>query len=133
MLAMVCYSSAICRGKTKWLLKIEAAFLSYSTCVTTCFFAFLKAERMRKQADLERQEAVDNLSQAVSTNNVLTQAKKKLEGTIGTLQEEAEDLENEAKIADDKAKKALFEVRFKVFFFFISNGWTETKRYLCFG
>lgn len=89
---------------------------------------------MRKQADLERQEAVDNLSQAVSTNNVLTQAKKKLEGTIGTLQEEAEDLENEAKIADDKAKKALFEVRFGLFF--ISNGWngwTETKRYLCFG
>ena len=73
---------------------------------------------MRKQADLERQEAVDNLSQAVSTNNVLTQAKKKLEGTIGTLQEEAEDLENEAKIADDKAKKALFEVRFLKSFFF---------------
>ena len=77
---------------------------------------------MRKQADLERQEAVDNLSQAVSTNNVLTQAKKKLEGTIGTLQEEAEDLENEAKIADDKAKKALFEVRFKVFFFLLAMG-----------
>lgn len=77
---------------------------------------------MRKQADLERQEAVDNLSQAVSTNNVLTQAKKKLEGTIGTLQEEAEDLENEAKIADDKAKKALFEVRFKVFFWLEMGG-----------
>lgn len=69
-----------------------------------------QAERLRKQADQERQEAVDALAQVTSQNSTLSQAKKKLEGTIATLQEEAEDLENEAKNADDRAKKAAIEV-----------------------
>ena len=75
-------------------------------------FVFAQAERLRKQADAERLEAVDNLAQATNQNSALTQAKKKLEGTIATLQEEAEDLENEAKNADDRAKKAAIEVRY---------------------
>ena len=73
-------------------------------------FVLPQAERLRKQTDHERQEAVDNLTQATNANNALVQAKKKLEGSIATLQEEAEDLENEAKNADDRAKKAAIEV-----------------------
>lgn len=73
-------------------------------------FVFPQAERLRKQAEQEKIEAVDNLNTVTNQNNTLTQAKRKLEGTIGTLQEEAEDLENEAKNADDRAKKAAIEV-----------------------
>lgn len=54
---------------------------------------------------------MDNATQLANQNNGLTQAKRKLEGTINTMQEEAEDLENEAKNADDRAKKAAIEVR----------------------
>ena len=55
---------------------------------------------------------MDNLAQVTSQNNTLSQAKRKLEGTINTMQEEAEDMENEAKNADDRAKKAAIEVSF---------------------
>ena len=71
---------------------------------------FWKAERLRRQAEQERQEAVENLSAAQNQANTLSQAKRKLEGTIAHMQEEAEDLENEAKNADDRAKKAAIEV-----------------------
>ena len=54
---------------------------------------------------------MDNATQLANQNNGLTQAKRKMEGTINTMQEEAEDLENEAKNADDRAKKAAIEVR----------------------
>ena len=54
---------------------------------------------------------MDNATQLTSQNNVLTQAKRKLEGTINTMQEEAEDVENEARNADERAKKASIEVR----------------------
>ena len=43
-------------------------------------------------------------------NNALTQTKRKLEGQIATLQEEMEDYENEAKAADDRAKRAANDV-----------------------
>ena len=75
------------------------------------FGFFGKAERLRRQAEQERQEAVENLSAAQNQANTLSQAKRKLEGTIAHMQEEAEDLENEAKNADDRAKKAAIEVR----------------------
>ena len=75
------------------------------------FWFFWKAERLRRQAEQERQEAVENLSAAQNQANTLSQAKRKLEGTIAHMQEEAEDLENEAKNADDRAKKATIEVR----------------------
>ena len=51
------------------------------------------------------------MSAAQNQANTLSQAKRKLEGTIAHMQEEAEDLENEAKNADDRAKKAAIEVR----------------------
>ena len=55
------------------------------------------------------------MSAAQNQANTLSQAKRKLEGTIAHMQEEAEDLENEAKNADDRAKKAAIEVRaFKI-------------------
>ena len=73
-------------------------------------FVIHQAERLRKQAEQEKHEAVENLAQVTNQNNTLTQAKRKLEGQINTLQEEAEDLENEAKNADDRAKKAAIEV-----------------------
>ena len=54
---------------------------------------------------------MENLSAAQNQANTLSQAKRKLEGTIAHMQEEAEDLENEAKNADDRAKKAAIEVK----------------------
>ena len=89
---------------------IDTCFFLFLVWSTNRLFVFSQAERLRKQADQERQEAADNLATVTSQNNALSQAKKKLEGTIGTLQEEAEDLENEAKNADDRAKKAAIEV-----------------------
>ena len=75
-------------------------------------FVLWQAERLRKIAEQEKQEAVENMTQATNQVNTLTQAKRKLEQTISGLQEEAEDLENEAKNADDRAKKFAIEVRF---------------------
>ena len=43
-------------------------------------------------------------------NSTLTQTKRKLEGQISTLQEEMEDYENEAKAADERAKRAQADV-----------------------
>ena len=75
-------------------------------------FLVHQAERLRKTAEQERHEAVEGLGAVTAQVATLSQAKKKLEGTVSTLQEEAEDLENEAKNADDRAKKAAIDVMF---------------------
>merc|ERR1712188_115803 len=72
--------------------------------------ALEQAERARKQADADRLEHSDRLAELQALYNNATNGKRKAEQDYHSLHEEIEELENEAKAAEDKAVKAVAEV-----------------------
>ncbi|KAM4021031.1 myosin-4-like [Anomaloglossus baeobatrachus] len=69
--------------------------------------ALEQTEKSRKLAEQELQDASERLQLLHSQNTSLINTKKKLEGDIGQLQNEIEEAVQEARNADDKAKKAI--------------------------
>ena len=72
--------------------------------------ALEQAERAKKLAEVEKSEQVDRVGEMQALYNNAANAKRKAEGDYHALQEEIEDLENEAKASEDKATKAMAEI-----------------------
>merc|ERR1712136_622376 len=68
------------------------------------------AERARKAAEGEKVETADRLAELQAMYNNAANGKRKAENDFHALQEEVEELENEAKAAEDKAARAMAEV-----------------------
>ena len=90
----------------KLLPGMRSWFLWFTIFQITC----LQADRARRAADQERSEATDRVNELGNQVNGLQQSKRKLDGQVNTMQEELDDAENEAKAADERAKKAAAEV-----------------------
>ncbi|XP_077139779.1 myosin-4-like [Ranitomeya variabilis] len=69
--------------------------------------ALEQTERSRKTAEQELLDASERLQLLHSQNTSLINSKKKLEGDIGQLQNEVEETVQEARNAEEKAKKAI--------------------------
>jgi len=65
------------------------------------------AERARKSAEAELQEAGDRVSELTMANASLTAGKRKLETDIQAMQTDLEDQASELKVAEEHAKKAM--------------------------
>ncbi|KAK4317168.1 hypothetical protein Pmani_011731 [Petrolisthes manimaculis] len=68
-----------------------------------------QSDRGRRQADSDLVEANDQLSGLSDQYNTLTLAKRKLEGEMQTLQADLDEMLNEAKNSEEKAKKAMVD------------------------
>merc|ERR1711915_510549 len=68
-----------------------------------------QSDRGRRQAESELADANESLSHLTSQHGSLSMAKRKLEGEIQTLHAELDDMLNEAKNSEDKAKKAMVD------------------------
>ena len=68
-----------------------------------------QAERARKLAENEKGDHLDRIAELQTLYNNASAAKRKAEADYFALQEEIEELENEAKAADEKAAKASFQ------------------------
>ncbi|KAK7079756.1 putative TRAFAC class myosin-kinesin ATPase superfamily [Halocaridina rubra] len=68
-----------------------------------------QSDRGRRQAEAELAETNDHLNDLTAQNNSLTVAKRKLEGEMQTLQADLEEMLNEAKNSEEKAKKAMVD------------------------
>ncbi|NXA76153.1 MYH1B protein, partial [Thryothorus ludovicianus] len=73
--------------------------------------ALEQTERSRKLAEQELLDATERVQLLHTQNTSLFNAKKKLETDIAHLQTEIEDVTNEAKRAEERAKKAMTDVR----------------------
>lgn len=69
-----------------------------------------QAERARKLAENERGENNDRVHELAQQVQSLQNSKRKVEGDLNAVREEIEDLENEARAAEERATKALAEV-----------------------
>merc|ERR1712168_109729 len=68
-----------------------------------------QSDRGRRQAESELADANETLSQYTAAYGSLSMAKRKLEGEYQTLHAELDDMLNEAKNSEDKAKKAMVD------------------------
>merc|ERR1711970_995330 len=66
-------------------------------------------DRGRRQAESELTEAHDSISNFSTQNATLTVAKRKLEGEMQTLHADLDEMLNEAKNSEEKAKKAMVD------------------------
>ncbi|XP_021952513.2 myosin heavy chain, muscle isoform X2 [Folsomia candida] len=68
-----------------------------------------QADRARRLAEQELGDAHDQLNELVAANGSLAVAKRKLEGELQTLHSDLEEILNEAKNSEEKAKKAMVD------------------------
>ncbi|XP_053645273.1 myosin heavy chain, muscle-like [Cherax quadricarinatus] len=68
-----------------------------------------QSDRGRRQAEAELAEAHEHMNDLTAQNNSLTIAKRKLEGEMQTLHADLEEMLNEAKHSEEKAKKAMVD------------------------
>ena len=68
------------------------------------------SERARKAAESEKVESSDRLAELQAMYNNAANGKRKAENDYHSLQEEVEELENDAKASEDKAARAMAEV-----------------------
>merc|ERR1712055_736356 len=68
-----------------------------------------QSDRGRRQAEAELAEANENLSNLTTQSNALGLAKRKLEGELQTLHADLDEMLNEAKNSEEKAKKAMVD------------------------
>jgi len=68
-----------------------------------------QSDRGRRQAEAELSEAAESLSSLSAQYNSLSMAKRKLEGEMQTLHADLDDMLNEAKNSEEKAKKAMVD------------------------
>merc|ERR1712212_967617 len=68
-----------------------------------------QSDRGRRQAESELSDANESLSHLTAQHGSLCVVKRKLEGEIQTLHAELDDMLNEAKNSEDKAKKAMVD------------------------
>ncbi|XP_042212114.1 myosin heavy chain, muscle-like isoform X2 [Homarus americanus] len=68
-----------------------------------------QSDRGRRQAEAELAEANEQINDLTAQNGSLTVAKRKLEGEMQTLHADLEEMLNEAKNSEDKAKKAMVD------------------------
>ena len=72
--------------------------------------ALEQSDRARKLAENEKTENADRVVELQAMYNNVSNAKRKAEGDYHALQEEIEELENEAKAGEEKAQRAMAEV-----------------------
>ena len=72
--------------------------------------ALEQADRARKLAENEKTENADRVAELQAMYNNVLNAKRKAEGDYHALQEEIEELENEAKAGEEKGQRAMAEV-----------------------
>ncbi|XP_042243049.1 myosin heavy chain, muscle-like isoform X25 [Homarus americanus] len=68
-----------------------------------------QSDRGRRQAEADLAEATDHLNDLNAQNGSLTMAKRKLEGELQTLHADLDEMLNEAKNSEEKAKKAMVD------------------------
>ncbi|XP_047492689.1 myosin heavy chain, muscle-like isoform X26 [Penaeus chinensis] len=68
-----------------------------------------QSDRGRRQAEAELAEAHDHINDITAQNGSLTVAKRKLEGEMQTLHADLDEMLNEAKNSEEKAKKAMVD------------------------
>lgn len=68
-----------------------------------------QSDRGRRQAEAELAEANESLNDLTAQNNALGLAKRKLEGELQTLHADLDEMLNEAKNSEEKAKKAMVD------------------------
>ncbi|XP_071547313.1 myosin heavy chain, muscle-like isoform X2 [Panulirus ornatus] len=68
-----------------------------------------QSDRGRRQAEADLAEASDHLNELTAQNGSLTMAKRKLEGELQTLHADLDEMLNEAKNSEEKAKKAMVD------------------------
>ncbi|XP_042857492.1 myosin heavy chain, muscle-like [Penaeus japonicus] len=68
-----------------------------------------QSDRGRRQAESELSEAHDHLNDLTAQNGSLTVAKRKLESEMQTMQADLDEMLNEAKNSEEKAKKAMVD------------------------
>ena len=69
------------------------------------FSPWQQIQRSLRTSDAERTEAQERVSELSTTNSALQSGKRKAEQALSTLQEEFEELENDAKENSDKLRK----------------------------
>ena len=72
--------------------------------------ALEQADRARKLAENEKTENADRVAELQAMYSNVLNAKRKAEGDYHALQEEIEELENEAKAGEEKGQRAMAEV-----------------------
>jgi len=68
-----------------------------------------QADRARRAAEAELAEAHDQVNNLSIQSSSLSMAKRKLEGELTTLHSDLDEMLNEAKISEEKAKKAMID------------------------
>ncbi|XP_043241417.1 myosin heavy chain, muscle-like isoform X38 [Amphibalanus amphitrite] len=68
-----------------------------------------QADRARRQAELDLTDGQDQLSELQANYTAATLAKRKLEGEVQSLHTDLDDMLNEAKSSEEKAKKAMVD------------------------
>lgn len=68
-----------------------------------------QADRARRGAETELAEAHDQLNGLSASNSSLSMAKRKMEGELQTLHADLDEMLNEAKMSEEKAKKAMVD------------------------
>merc|ERR1711970_67681 len=68
-----------------------------------------QSDRGRRQAEAELAEANESLADLSAQANALGLAKRKLEGELATLHADLDEMLNEAKNSEEKAKKAMVD------------------------
>ncbi|XP_063608871.1 myosin heavy chain, muscle-like [Penaeus indicus] len=68
-----------------------------------------QSDRGRRQAESELSEAHDHINDLTAQNGSLTVAKRKLESEMQTMQADLDEMLNEAKNSEEKAKKAMVD------------------------
>nr|XP_045582183.1 myosin heavy chain, muscle-like isoform X2 [Procambarus clarkii] len=68
-----------------------------------------QSDRGRRQAESELSDANEQLGSAAGQNNSLAISKRKLEGELATLHSDIDEMLNEARNSEDKAKKAMVD------------------------
>jgi len=68
-----------------------------------------QSDRGRRQAEAELAEATEALNDATAQANALSMAKRKLEGELTALHADLDEMLNEAKNSEEKAKKAMVD------------------------
>merc|ERR1711909_252151 len=68
-----------------------------------------QSDRARRQAESDLADAHEQVQNMSSANGLLTVAKRKLEGDLHTLHADLDEMLNEAKHSEEKAKKAMVD------------------------
>merc|ERR1712083_220912 len=67
------------------------------------------ADRQRRAAEQELADTNETLADLTNTNQSITAAKRKLEGELGQLNADLDEMTNEAKMSEDKAARAMVD------------------------